>query len=287
MADQPRLLVIEGNTADSCAQTQALSGTTSGGRYRQSILNAEPDAHVDIIVAAEADAALPDGVALGDYHGVAIAGSSLHAQDADTDPRVGRQVDLARAALAEGLPMLGSCWGLQVGVVAAGGTVAANPRGREVGVARKISLTPAGRGHPMFENKASVFDSVCIHFDEVSHLPPGATVLASNGHSDVQAACFDHGAGSFWGVQYHPEFDLGHMAYIYERERDEMIESGFCVDTAAHADLLASYRSLQADADQPHLAWLLGVDDDVLDTSMREREIANWVHRAVLPRVGR
>ena len=56
-------------------------------------------------------------------------------------------------------------------VVAAGGTVRANPRGREMGIARKIALTPEGRGHPLYAGKGSVFDAFISHVDEITHLP--------------------------------------------------------------------------------------------------------------------
>ena len=85
-------------------------------------------------------------------------------------------------------PLFGSCWGLQVVTVAAGGTVRANPKGREIGIGRRIALTPAGREHPMYAGKASVFDAVTVHLDEVETLAPGTTVLAANAQSDVQAA---------------------------------------------------------------------------------------------------
>ncbi len=291
MADHPHILVIEGNTADACAAMEALCGITSAGRYRTALLNAVPGATVDIIVAAEADAELPKGMALEDYDGVAIGGSSLHVQDAPSDPRVSRQIDLVRAALDAGQPVLGSCWGLQVAAMATGGGVDGSPHGREIGVARKIALTPAGRGHRMYEGKNGAFDSLCVHYDEVTHLPPGAVVLASNGHSAVQAACFDYGQrgaqGTFWGVQYHPEFDFAFMAAIYERDAKALVDGGFCADEAAVAALSGQYRSLQQNPNQPDVAWHMGLDADVLDTAIREREIANWVRHQVLPRVGR
>ena len=62
--------------------------------------------------------------------------------------------------------------------MAAGGEVAFNPKGREVGFARKILLNEAGAKHPMFKGKAPVFDAPCIHYDEVIRLPESATLLA-------------------------------------------------------------------------------------------------------------
>src|SRR6266403_1796200 len=57
------------------------------------------------------------------------------------------------------VPSFGSCWAAQMAVVAAGGMVRANPRGREMGIARKIALTPEGRGHPLYAGKGAVFDA--------------------------------------------------------------------------------------------------------------------------------
>ena len=46
----------------------------------------------------------------------------------DPTPCVSRQIDFARAAFAIGVPIWGSCWGLQLAVVGLGGSVRRNPR---------------------------------------------------------------------------------------------------------------------------------------------------------------
>src|ERR1700730_17469237 len=63
--------------------------------------------------------ALPFGTTLSDFDGVMFPGSPLHVYD--PDPCVRRQIDFARAALAAGVPVLGSSWGLQIAVVLLGG----------------------------------------------------------------------------------------------------------------------------------------------------------------------
>jgi GMP synthase (glutamine-hydrolysing) len=65
--------------------------------------------------------ALPFGITLSDFDGVIFPGSPLHIYD--PDPCVSRQIDFARAAFAAGVPVWGSCWSLQVAVVALGGSV--------------------------------------------------------------------------------------------------------------------------------------------------------------------
>ena len=71
------------------------------------------------------------------YDGIFLSGSHLHIYE--IEPAVTRQIELMRAIYASGTPCFGSCWGIQIGAVAAGGTVTANPKGREVGFARKIT----------------------------------------------------------------------------------------------------------------------------------------------------
>ena len=58
----------------------------------------------------------------------------------------------------------------------------ANPKGREIGFGRRIRLTKAGRGHPMYAGKDEVFNASRA-FDEVETVHP-ACVLASNAMSE-------------------------------------------------------------------------------------------------------
>ena len=73
-----------------------------------------------------------------------------------------------------------------------------------MGIGRKIRLTEEGRAHPMFDGKPEVYSHFVSHDDEVTRLPPDATLLAGNDYSRVQAVEVRHGRGIFWGVQYHP-----------------------------------------------------------------------------------
>src|SRR6202048_5245654 len=92
-----------------------------------------------------------------------------------------------RQGFTAGLPAWGSCWGLQLATVALGGTVRRNPRGRELGVARAITATAAGRSHPLLAMRPSVFDALCSHIDEIEQLPPRAEVPAQNELCPIQA----------------------------------------------------------------------------------------------------
>ncbi len=181
----PRLLVIEGNTAELRARQVTAGGQVMSDGYADLLRNLLPDAVVDICYPADPGANLPIG-GLAGYDGVAITGSALNVYDGG--PSIAPQIELTREVLKSKTPLFGSCWGLQLITVAAGGTVRANPKGREIGVARRIALTSAGREHPMYAGKAPVFDAVTVHLDEVETMAPGTTVLAANAQSAVQAA---------------------------------------------------------------------------------------------------
>jgi len=278
-----RILVAEGNTEERRRRLAEGGGTDGSVAYARSLRLVQPQADITVICPADGDGALPSGTSLADYDGFVLGGSGLNIPGGEDDPAVRRQIDLATAVFEAGPPFLGSCWGLQVAAAAAGGIVKASPRGREMGFARKVALTPEGRAHPLFENKSGVFDSPAIHVDEVTHLPPGGTLLAANGHSAVQAAAIHFRGGTFWGVQYHPEFDIAHIAGLTRCYAEDLAGEGFYADPAAAVDYADSLDVLQQDPSRGDLAWSLGLDADVLDPHVRCREIGNWIERQVVP----
>ena len=209
------------------------------------------------------------------YDGIAITGSALNLYKAETASL--RQVDFARTVFASHVPLFGSCWGLQVAAVAAGGEVARNPKGREVAFARKVMLSEAGRAHPLHRDREIAFDAPAIHGDEVVRLPPDATVTAWNAMSQVQAAEIRHDGGVFWGVQYHPEFTLRDLAFILRRYGPTLVDEGFFADLAALESYAADLSTLAADSARTDIAWRLGLGADILRPELRLREIGNWI----------
>ena len=281
MTAQPHFLVIDGYHRDGREELCAGGATPAGELYAQMLKKILPTCKVDIVYPADPGVSLPRGAALADYDGIAWTGSSLtiYADDA----RVAPQVELAKAAFAAGVPSFGSCWAAQIAVVAAGGSVAAHPRGREMGIARKIALTPEGQKHPLFTGKPIVFDAFISHEDEVTRLPGGAVLLASNSFTTVQAVAVTHNGGTFWAVQYHPEYDLHELARLTYCRADKLVSKGFFADRAAALDYVDKLEALHQDPSRKDLAWLLGVDDDVMDEHKRLVEVRNWIERLVLP----
>lgn len=273
-----RFLVVEGNTREAREGHEAAWGLTPSASYGEVLRGIAP-CTCDIVFPADEGGGLPNG-GLSDYDAVFLTGSALHLWRGG--PEVERQVALMRAVYAAGVPAFGSCWGLQVGAVAAGGAVRPNPRGREVGFARNIAPNTAGRAHPLLEGRPAAFAAPAVHLDAVAVPPPGCTVLAANPVSDIQAAEIRSGEGVMWGVQYHPEFSLPELAVILRRIAGLMVDEGFCrtrEEAEAYAGEVAALEGGRAD-----LAWRHGVDAEVLDPVRRTREIRNFVENLVGPR---
>lgn len=285
MADRLRFLVVDGNPWQGRRDYCSYGGTPAGRLYARAVSACAPDCHVDILEVCEPGARLPDGAALADYDGICWTGSSLNIYE--DRPEVRTQIELARAAFRARTPQFGSCWAAQVAAVAAGGSVRRNPRGREIGVARKIRLTEAGRAHPMYVGKAAVFDACCTHVDEIDALPAGAVVLASNAMAPVQAVAVRHMGGDFWAPQYHPEFDLFELARLMKSRADLLVAEGFFPDLDAAERYCDGLDALHRDPARRDLRYALAIDDDVLDETIRLAELRNWIERLAIPSLRR
>jgi GMP synthase (glutamine-hydrolysing) len=280
----PRILIFNG--APDAAQKRLAA---EGGRSNETIFMAALNRQlpkgdvVDYFTLNVADGErLPQGLALGDFDGVWISGSPLNVYHGD-QPAVRQQLELAREIWDAGIPTFGSCWGLQLMAAALGGTVHLNPKGREIGVARQICLTDAGRRHAMYRDKGPAFDALCTHEDEVATLPACGVTLASNAVSRVQAAVMSDGAKSFWGVQYHPEHEFASTAAIITSRAERHIREGLARDREAVTAVVEDFRCLDMDPARKDLAWKYGVGADVLDPEQRSLEFRNWFDAKVTP----
>ena len=180
----PNLLIADGTPAAWQAERAVFGIPSNFSLFAAAVQLHHPDIRCTPLNIADGEA-LPLGTAVADFDGVMLPGSPLHIYDRTSI--VTRQIDFARAAFAAGISVWGSCWGLQLATVALGGSVRRNPRGRELPIARAISVTEAGRAHPLLASRPSVFDALCSHLDEIETLPPNSQVLATNELSPIQA----------------------------------------------------------------------------------------------------
>jgi GMP synthase (glutamine-hydrolysing) len=165
--------------------------------------------------------------------------------------------------------------------VAAGGTVRPSRRGREAGFARRITLTEAGHRHPLLAGRPASFDAPAFHSDEVETLPEGGTLLAFNTLTEVQAVEIRHGAGVFWGVQYHPELDLYEVAGALRRQCDDLISEAYVRSSEDLERYASVIEALHQAPDRRDLAWLLGLDAQVTCVKCRLTELRNFIRFVV------
>ncbi len=240
-----------------------------------------PGARLDVFMIADPGTSLPEGAGIESYDAFIWTGSNLTIYE--DDPRVIRQIEFARRVYEVGRPSFGSCWGVQMAAVAAGGEVRKNPNGRELGFGRKIRLTPEGRSHPMYAGKPDVFDGFIMHLDEVSQVPPGGRLLATNDHTPVQALEVRHKKGVFWATQYHPEYDLYEMARLFVARGEALIKEGFFADRSDLDGKVARMETLSRQPDRKDLRWDLVIYDDLLTDQIRQSELRNWIEKLVIP----
>lgn len=178
--------------------------------------------HADVVEVPiqDADCRFPDPAEIA---GVVISGSPAMITD--------RHAWAERAAqwVADSngkLPVLGVCFGHQLVAHALGGRVAALPTCSEYGTI-EVKATPAADADPVFQGVPAAFAAQAAHSQTVADLPRGAKLLAENGFG-VQAARM---ADTVWGLQFHPEFDLGFMRVLFKTYASYMAGIGIDVDT--------------------------------------------------------
>jgi GMP synthase (glutamine-hydrolysing) len=235
-----------------------------------------PNASGEIVYVADPDFALPAGATIDDFDGFIWTGSDLTVYHVN-DPRVARQIEFARALMNSGAASYGSCWGIQMAALVGGGEVAVNPRGREWGIARDIELNDAARTSPMLEGKPAKFDAFIMHLDEVTRLPQGTASLGGNAHTSIQAAVLESGGATFWGLQYHPEYNLYEMGRLIAARAEALVREGHFPDEEAVATYASNMKALHANPDSAELREWLQVGDDIIDPQIREVELRNWL----------
>ncbi len=279
---QLNFIIIDGYPKPSRDQFDVVGMTKAGELYANLLLQHMPEAKYDIFFSSDPGVVLPNEKEIKKYDCVLSPGCNLTVYH-DHDERVTKMVDFCKTAYEVGVPQFGSCWSAQIAVYAAGGEVKPNPRGREMGLARKIHLTPEGLKHPMYEGKPPVFDGFISHDDEITKLPEGGEWLASNEFTRVQAVSVKHMKGIFWAPQYHPEYDLHEIARLIIAREEKLIKQNYF---ESYDDLMAYVEDLEKifhNNSQKDLRWKYGIDEDVLSDSIRQLEFVNWLKKIVIP----
>ena len=124
--------------------------------------------------------------------------------------------------VAEGMPVLGICYGHQLLAHALGGEAAWHPGGIEIGTVT-LRKSDAAQRDPLFADLPECFPAHVVHRQTARRLPPGAECLASSEFEPHHAFRVGDAA---WGVQFHPEFDTVAMRGYIDQLADPLREGG-------------------------------------------------------------
>lgn len=155
-----------------------------------------------------------------DIAGLVITGS--HAMVTDGAAWSEATAAWLQAMAAQGLPMLGICYGHQLLAHALGGRAGPHPGGLELGTVQVHTL-PAAAQDPLWQALPPQFAAHVVHYQSARQLPPQAVVLAANAHEPHHA--FRWGR-HVWGVQFHPEFDVPAMQAYVDHVQQELQAHG-------------------------------------------------------------
>lgn len=133
--------------------------------------------------------------------GLVCLGGEMGAHDDVGHPWLADVRRLLADAVTRRLPTLGVCLGAQLLAVATGGDAGIGAAGPEAGTLL-VAKRDAAEHDPLFAPVPMTPDVIHFHHDEISVLPPGATLLASSPKYAHQA--FRVGPCAY-GVQFHIE----------------------------------------------------------------------------------
>jgi len=139
---------------------------------------------------------------LEEYGAVMVFGGTMHPDTDQVNPWLRDENTFIQRLLADGIPTLGICLGIQLFAKAEGSAVYPLPGGPEIGWV-PIELTDAARRDPVFGALPERFDALAVHV--YTYDLPERAVSMIDGPRCNQAFRLGDRA---WAMQFHPEARL-------------------------------------------------------------------------------
>ena len=162
----------------------------------------------------DTESSFPDELINEDFSYVIHTGSALSITE--PAPFTNKAIRYIQRVREKGIAQMGICYGHQLLCLSLVGAhaVRRSPKGLEAGWSSVTFIEDAMRYLEVRETE-NVWQ---FHFDEVTELPDGSELLATNSHTEIQA--FINQKQRLFGTQFHPEFDreMGNTIYLKYRE---------------------------------------------------------------------
>ncbi|MBE6484862.1 MAG: glutamine amidotransferase [Actinomycetaceae bacterium] len=210
------------------------------------------DPQQDIVRVSMVDATAPNPTDLdlsGEYSGVVITGSPFGYSEVGAHgiPTVleDRAEQLAQRVIAEDIPTLAICFGLQAITRTLGGTLVGGFA--EDLQAPAITLTEAALSDPLTRHLEPVIYGYTGHSDAIGVLPGDATVLATGEFCQIQMVRWGR---NVYGTQFHPEIEKEGMririntysdTYYPADEKEAVIARCDAADTTGANQIISAF----------------------------------------------
>lgn len=158
---------------------------------------------VDVVISSSTDLSDFDPLAPDVLY---VGGGGIGVYQADLFPYLQREIEIIKARIEAGKPVIGICLGAQLIAKALGAEVYKGAHGLEYGWTA-LELTPEAAGHPARHFCGSGTRIFHWHQDTFT-LPEGAALLASSAQYAHQI--IEYGTHAI-GLQFHPEIHAGIM----------------------------------------------------------------------------
>ena len=182
-----------------------------------------PDAQVTSLF-IDTEGSFPDDLIANGFTHVIHSGSALSITR--PAPFTQKAVTFVQKAREAGIAQMGICYGHQLVCLALVGkqAVRSSPNGLEAGWG-EVSFTDNAMSYLGVREIEIVWQH---HFDEVTELPEGSQLLATNAYSDIQA--YVNFEQRLLGTQFHPEFDREKGNQLYEEDKELLGKHNYNVD---------------------------------------------------------
>ena len=254
------VVIVEGNNPKDSEVFIKAAKASCAENLKNLVLKLEPLSQVTIINPANDNETKEALENMDRYNGIIFTGGAMRLNDMTAE--IKKHITFAANCFKHRNKILAICWGLQVCSTAAGGKVSLGKNGAHIGIATNVEINENGKKNPIYKNKKLKFNTPAFNFDEVSELPKGATLLASDKVNKNMGVYFKSGNSEVWGLQYHPDYEYWQMINLSNGRKDRILQNN-------HFDTENDF--------QNHINYIKE-EDKKLDFENRTFEIRNWLN---------